>query len=124
MPEPIQSGEPTAADVTPVTPSADAPPETPPVAESSPAADDKQKENPFSKRISEVVQERNYWRQMALQQQQPKAPEPAPETSPADFKSLADFEYDETKYRQYLFTETEARAIKAAQKVLQEQQVS
>lgn len=71
----------------------------------------------------EAERERDYWRQEAERlRPAPKPPEPV-EVKP---KTLADFEYDEGKYQQYIFSELpqaiEKRAVEAAERRLQETQ--
>jgi len=66
-----------------------------------------------AKRLQELTRERDSWRDMALQQQK-KAEAPEPEEPP---KALKDFDYDEDKYRTYLFGVAEKRAAKAAENV-------
>lgn len=60
--------------------------------------------------------ERNaeHWREMAMRSQ----PAPEPDATP---KTLADFQYDEAKYQQYLFSTAETLAIAAAKRELQQQ---
>lgn len=102
--------------------------ETP--ADPSPAvkdADDKPKG--VGKRIDELTRnwreterDRDYWRDLALrytQPQQPKVETPAPQET--KLKTLADFDYDDGKYQQYLFTEAQKRAVEAAKRELEQE---
>lgn len=108
------------------------------VPESAPGAEaSKPKEDGFTKRIDELTKnwreterkaleaerraeerERDaaYWRDQVLRQQSSK-PEPVQQT-----KTLADFEYDDSKYQAYLFDQAEQRAVQAAERKLKEQQ--
>ena len=127
----VQSVEPTAPDANaPVTPEVTEAP-----AESSPAKAESRPDEAVDKvrsRIDELTRyrreaerraeraerEADQWREQALRTtQQPKATEPEPSA-----KTLADFEFDETKYQSYLFSEAEKRAVAAAEKRIREQQ--
>lgn len=101
-------------------------------AESSPAkVESKPEPDPVDKvrsRIDELTRlrreaerDRDFYREQALRLQQPqeKATEPAPVSKS---KTLADFQYDEGQYQEYLFQEAEKRAVTAAEKRLREQQ--
>lgn len=66
-----------------------------------------------------LERDRDHWREMAMRQQAPPPAPPAP-TEPQG-KTLADFDHDEAKYQQYLFTIAETRAIAAAKRELQQQ---
>lgn len=74
------------------------------------------------RRADEAARDAQYWRDQALRAQQPREPAKPAETPPEAVKTLADFEYDEAKYQQYLFTQAEQRAVKAAERSLKEQQ--
>lgn len=71
------------------------------------------------RRADEAARDAQYWRDQALRAQQPTEPAKPAETA---VKTLADFEYDDVKYQAYLFDQAEARAVKAAEKRLREQQ--
>lgn len=97
------------------------------VADSSPAVTDTDeianKAKGVGKRIDELTRlrreaerERDSWREMAMRSQ--PTPNPEPDQTP---KTLADFQYDEAKYQNYLFTTAEQRAVRAAEQRLQEQ---
>jgi hypothetical protein len=93
----------------------------------SPAARPEGEKDGFTKRIDELTRhwreterDRDHWRELALRNQQPRE-EPKPVESAAP-KTLADFEFDEAKYQTYLFEQAEQRAVKAAERRLQEQQ--
>lgn len=64
--------------------------------------------------------ERDYWREMALRStpQPVKAEEPAAPPSPVKVPTLADFEYDESKYQVALIEFTKAEARREAESVL------
>jgi len=65
-----------------------------------------------------LERDRDHWREMAIRQQ---TPPPAPVTEPEpQAKTLADFQYDEGKYQQYLFSTAETRAVAAAERKLSE----
>jgi hypothetical protein len=101
------------------------------VAESAPAKETKDDSDAVEKvrsRIDELTRyrreaerDRDYWRELALRNQQPREPEPQKPVQSAP-KTLADFEYDEGKYQAYLFEQAEQRAVTAAEKRLKEQQ--
>lgn len=103
-----------------------APDETPEVEAS---ADDAGKPEPkgAGKRIDELTRyrreaerERDYWREMAIRStpQPAKAEEPAAPPPPVKVPSLADFEYDESKYQVALIEYTRAEARREAESVL------
>lgn len=100
------------------------------VAESAPAANDTGvKPEKFSERVDELTRyrreaerDRDYWRELALRNQQPQPQpkaEPPKDTTP---KTLADFEYDEGKYQAYVLEQAEKRSVEAAQRLLREEQ--
>jgi hypothetical protein len=125
-----------AATIAEAPPVADAnEPEPQQSAESAPAVTNADEEStevvaPVQKRIDELTRKRRdaerdaeYWRAQALRAQpapEPVAPKPA-EPPPAG-KKLADFGYDEDQYREYLFKEAGAQAVKAAETVLSRKQ--
>lgn len=103
-----------------------APVETPEVEAST---DDAGKPEPkgVGKRIDELTRyrreaerERDYWREMALRSnpQPVKAEEPVAPPSPSKVPTLADFEYDESKYQAALIEFTKAEARREAEAVL------
>lgn len=108
----------------PVTETPEGTPEPEQKAESSPAAtqDSEVAEvKGIQRRFDELTRlrreaERNaeHWREMAMRGQ----PKPEPDSTP---KTLADFQYDEAKYQQYLFSTAETRAVAAAKRELQQQ---
>jgi hypothetical protein len=86
---------------------------------------DRPKKDPVQSRIDELTwhrrnleRDRNYWRDIALKNQQQPAPEvKAPE--PQALKKLADFNYDEEKYAEYV---ADVAADRAATKIRTEQE--
>jgi hypothetical protein len=68
----------------------------------------------------EAERERDHWRELAMRQQpsQQRQSEPAKAEGP---KTLADFEFDETKYQSYLRDEIRREATEATRKELKEQ---
>lgn len=70
-----------------------------------------------------LERDRDHWREMALRQP-PQQPEHAPVVQPTRdedrAKTLADFEFDEMAYHDYLFKQTEQRAMQAAETKLRE----
>jgi hypothetical protein len=123
--ETVQAVETPAPDAN-VAPDAETP-ETPP-AESSPAVEESDKDSKsrdrFQRRIDkltydyrETERERDYLRNEVerLRTSTPKQ-DPAPSTAR---KTLADFEFDESKYQDYLFEQATTRATEAAEKRLQ-----
>lgn len=64
------------------------------------------------KRLHQLTSERDYWKSLAQQQQQP----PKQEAQPEPVKTLKDFEYDEGKYTAYLFEKARSEAVEAARK--------
>lgn len=106
-----------------------------PGAESAPAVTDpdegrEKPESGISKRIDELTRnwreterERDYLRQLLLQQQQPKEPErPVAREEPAEPepKTLADFQYDEKAYAKYVFVEAQKAAKREAEAIRRE----
>lgn len=71
------------------------------------------------RRAEQLASDRDEWRDRAMQFQKPP---PVEEPPAAAGKTLADFGYDETKYQDHLFKAAEARAVQAAQRVIQGQQ--
>jgi hypothetical protein len=104
------------------------------VAESAPAPEKAPEKDGFSQRIDELTKnwreterraeeasrDAQYWRDQALRAQQPAPQTPTPPAATA--KTLADFEYDESKYQSYLLDQVEQRAVAAAERKLREQQ--
>lgn len=98
-------------------------------AESSPAVNDadessEQRPKGVQKRIDELTRlrydaerDRDYWRQLALQQQPQAKPEPARPEAPKPVPKLEDFNYDEAAYQAALF---EHASAEAARKVREE----
>jgi hypothetical protein len=83
------------------------------------------KANPAQKRIDELTRnrreaerDRDYWREQAMK----KEPEKPVETVVEPVKTLADFDYDEGKYQEHLFSKARAEAVDEAKKVLKEEQ--
>lgn len=112
--------------VDPSVPDANVPEETKAEAESSPAvvADEKPEPKGVGKRIDELTRnwreterDRDHWRDVALRNQTQKA-DPPVDSRP---KTLADFEYDESKYQNHLFEQAEKRAEAAAERKFKEQ---
>jgi hypothetical protein len=106
-----------------------APPTTTDEATDSTPADDASEEakpKGVGKRIDELTRnwrqterDRDYWREMAMRgQTAEKPPEPAKPVEAPKIPSLADYEYDETKYQAALLTYTEAVAERKAEAVL------
>lgn len=94
-----------------------------------PSTDDAGKPEPkgAGKRIDELTRyrreaerERDYWREMALRSnpQPVKADEPAAPPQASKIPTLADFEYDESKYQTALIEFTKAEARREAEAVL------
>lgn len=124
-----------AATTEATTPVADAnEPVEPKSAESAPAVTNADEDttkvlDPVQKRIDELTRKRHeaqrdaeYWREQALRAQpKPEPPKPEPEADQED-KELAEFGYDEAKYKAYLRKQADARAEKAAESVLQRKQ--
>lgn len=99
---------------------------------SDPPADgnaaEKKEDNPFSKRVDELTklwrkeqreraQERMASESLRREVEHLRTQRQAPVETQAT-KTLADFEYDEAKYQQYLFSEAGSRAVKSAQEEL------
>lgn len=59
----------------------------------------------------EAERDRDHWRELALRNTQQPKQEPVVEAKP---KTLADFDYDESKFQSYLVTETTRQAREAA----------
>lgn len=104
--------------VDPVAPDANATPVAP--ADPSPAPVDAQppKADWAKSRIDELTyhrreaeRDRDHWRELALRNTQQPKQEPVVESKP---KTLADFDYDESKFQSYLVTETTRQAREAA----------
>jgi len=123
----------TAAEGAPALPEATAEPADTPAATdetAEPSTDDAGKPEPkgVGKRIDELTRyrreaerERDYWREMAMRntQQPEKVVEAQPAPTPATkVPSLADYEYDETKYQTALIEFTKAEARREAEAVL------
>lgn len=99
-----------------------------PADSSTDAADSGEKESKvrggFQRRIDRLTRDyrdterdRDHWREMAMRFQQSQAPQPeAPKA-----KTLADFEYDEGRFQNYLLEQATARATAAARKQLEEE---
>lgn len=106
-------------------PDANVAPEVENVADPSPAVNDAdEKPKGMAKRIDELTrnwreeQRRNEQLMRLLEQQraQPaETPKPAVDEKP---KTLADFEYDEAKFQQYIFEQADRRASEAARREL------
>ena len=86
------------------------------------------KENGIQKRIDELTKywrnterDRDYWREQALQAQK-KPEDPAIPDQPHVAKTLADFEYDESKYQSYLIAEASKNAVQSAKQLLKQEQ--
>ena len=110
--------------------------EVQPGAESAPAVTDpdegrEKPESGISKRIDELTRnwreterERDYLRQLLLQQQQPqREPErPVTREEPVEPepKTLADFQYDEKAYAKYVFVEAQKAAKREAEAIRRE----
>lgn len=89
--------------------------------------------DPVQKRIDELTRkrydaeraadqvraDRDEWRDRAMRAEKPPAPAEEPATAG---KTLADFGYDEAKYQAHLEARVEARAVKAAESVLNQRQ--
>jgi hypothetical protein len=92
-------------------------------ADSSPAAGDPGDErNGFVKKINKLTYHRReaereaaYWREQALKNQAPQ--QQAQPEQPQPTKTLEDFNFDASAFQQYVFTEAEKRAEKAAETV-------
>lgn len=67
----------------------------------------------------EAERERDLYRQRVEASERQVKPTEAPDTKP---KTLADFEYDEGRYQQHLFSEAEKRAVTAAETRLKQEQ--
>ena len=91
-------------------------------AESPPADDEnvEKKTDAFQERIDKLTSSfRESEREAeALRQRLEDAEKRLAEVPPEPHKTLADFEFDEDKYRDYLFTEAESRAERAAERVV------
>lgn len=105
-------------------PDANVAPDVENVADPSPAVNDAdEKPKGVAKRIDELT--RN-WREeqrrseqlMRLLEQQRTQPEPVKPIADEKPKTLADFEYDEAKFQQYIFDQAEKRASEAAKREL------
>lgn len=71
------------------------------------------------RRERDSAKERDHWRELALKNQpQPKAPEPEKP------KSLADFQFDDGQYQQYLISKAADAARKAAKEELAQEQTA
>lgn len=102
-------------------------------AESSPAVNDADessdpKPKGVQKRIDELTRlrydaerDRDYWRQLALQQQPQAKPEPAKPEAPKPTPKLEDFNYDEAAYQAALFQHVKDEAARAAREELQQE---
>lgn len=69
------------------------------------------------RRAEERARDAEYWREQVLRQQPAAKTETVQQT-----KTLADFEYDDSKYQAYLFEQAEQRAVQAAEKRLKERE--
>jgi len=99
--------------------------QTPEVSDSSTETVEEKKPDPVQKRIDELTRKRRdaerdaeYWRQQA--QKQPE--KPVEEVKPEPLKTLADFDYDESKYQSHLFGKAQEGAVESARQVLKEEQ--
>ena len=108
----------------PVTPAAQAPePETAPEPTQEPddagSAEDKPKGG-FQRRIKEVIDDRNYWRDMAMRTTQPSSQQPTPKPEPAQqperLPTLEEHGYDEAKYQAALIEFADKRAQATVEK--------
>lgn len=92
--------------------------------DAGPESDDKPRGG-FQRRIKELSDDRNYWRDMAMRHQ-PQTPTPpptpAPDATPTPAKrpKLEDYGYDEAKYEAALDDYVTARAKAAAQEELRQ----
>lgn len=87
--------------------------------------EEKPKADPVQKRIDELTKKRReaernseYWRDQAMKKQ----PEPKIEPVEEPLKTLADFDYDEGKYQQHLFSKARADAVDEAKRVIKDEQ--
>jgi hypothetical protein len=80
----------------------------------------------FQRRIKELADERNHWREMALryaQQPEPvKAPEPPKAPEPVKLPQLADFQYDEAAYQAALLDFATKQAEQVVERRLSERE--
>lgn len=102
-------------------------------ADSSTAADDADdssapKPKGVQKRIDELTRlrydaerDRDYWRQLAIQQQPQAKPEPAKVETPKPAPKLEDFNYDEAAYQAALFQHVKDEAARVARDELQQE---
>lgn len=103
-------------------------------AESSPAVNDADessdpKPKGVQKRIDELTRlrydaerDRDYWRQLALQQQAPAKQEPVVAEKPKPLPKLEDFNYDEAAYQAALFEHASAEAARKVREELKHEQ--
>jgi hypothetical protein len=73
----------------------------------------------FQRRIKELADERNYWREMAIRSNQPTpapAPEPPKPTEPEPLPTLEAFGYDEAKYQAALLSHATKQAEAAVER--------
>lgn len=76
----------------------------------------------FQRRIKELADERNHWRDMALRNSQgyqpptPAKPEPAAPAQPLKLPTLEEFGYDEAKYQAALIEYADKRAEQTVEK--------
>ena len=99
-------------------------------ADPSPAADDASDKpdksiEDLQKRVNKVTanwrqteREKEYWREQAMKAAPAVVPEPVKEPEPSKFPTLADYEYDESKYAQAVSEYTRAEARREAESVL------
>lgn len=103
-------------------------------AESSPAVNDADESSDprpkgVQKRIDELTRlrydaerDRDYWRQLALQQTTPAKQEPAVAEKPKALPKLEDFNYDEAAYQAALFEHASAEAARKVREDLRREQ--
>lgn len=102
-------------------------------AESSPAVNDadesaEPKPKGVQKRIDELTRlrydaerDRDYWRQLALQQQAPAKQEPAKVETPKPAPKLEEFNYDEAAYQTALYQHVKDEAARVAREEVQQE---
>jgi len=92
---------------------------------STETVEEKPKADPVQKRIDELTRKRRdaerdaeYWRQQAMKQPD----KPVEDVKPEPLKTLADFDYDESKFQSHLFEKAQQGAVESARQVLKEEQ--
>lgn len=81
-----------------------------PETQQQPEPEPEKKLKGVGKRLHQLTSERDYWKSLATQAQQPAAPEKPQEP----VKTLKDFEYDESKYSAYLHEHYAKQAAEVA----------